>query len=248
MPGWVTRPAALGRAAVRRTLAVALAPVGSVVSVATRARLLALTFDDGPDEDVTPRVLDTLEATGSSATFFVLLTRVRRSPGLLREIVSRGHEIALHGLDHRRLTSFPAEDVRKRLEDARSELRAASGRDVRWFRPPYGAQTPATALAIRRAGLTPVLWGPSLWDWRDADLGDRRRKALQGVGPGAIVLGHDGIAGPDDGDPNGAPPSLDRPAWLREMLATYADLGLRGRSLGEVAATGRPVRRARFIR
>ncbi len=248
MPGSAQSVIRLGRAAARRAVGVALAPIGSVVAVATRAPRIVLTFDDGPDDEVTPRILDVLEASGSSATFFVLMTRVQRSPDLLTEITRRGNEIGLHGSDHRRLTALPPTEVTRRVEDASNELRALTGRRVRWFRPPYGAQTLATARAIRKAGLTPVLWGPSLWDWKDVQPEERRMRALRGLRAGSIVLGHDGIAGPADGDEDGRPPMLDRALWLREMLETYAELGLAGRSLGEVATTGRLVRRAQFVR
>jgi len=138
--------------------------------------------------------------------------------------------------------------VTRRLSEARDELSDLTGTRVRWFRPPYGAQGLGTALAIRQAGLTAVLWGPSLWDWKDADSLLRKERALRGLAPGAIVLAHDGIAGREDGDETGQPPHLDRAEWLSEVLGEYTHRGLGARSLGELAATGRLRRRARFVR
>lgn len=244
----VSAASRLARSAFTRGTGLLLSPLGSVVAVATRAPLVALTMDDGPDPDVTPRVLDALATAGARATFFVLMTRVHAHPGIVRELVAQGHEVGLHGADHRRLTDFGRAEVADRLTTARQELQEITGRPVRWFRPPYGAQLPATALAIRTAGLVPVLWGPSLWDWKDVDPLERRARALRTLQPGAIVLGHDGIAGPGDGDPAGRAPSLDRAAWVAEMVQEYRARGLEARSLSEVVATGRAIRRARFVR
>ncbi|MEO7235452.1 MAG: polysaccharide deacetylase family protein, partial [Lapillicoccus sp.] len=116
--------------------------------VATTAPSLVLTFDDGPDPANTPRVLEVLRDRGASATFFVLMTRVRREPRLLAELMAAGHEVGLHGPDHRVLTQFSSREVRRRTEEARRELEDVTGTAVRWFRPPYGAQTPATWVGV----------------------------------------------------------------------------------------------------
>lgn len=252
----------------KRALRRAAAPVGSVVAVRTSEPEVVLTFDDGPDPVGTPAVLDALAAHGATATFFVLLTRVRRHPGLLERVVAEGHEIALHGPDHRRLTSLPAREVHTRTAAAARELAALTGTWPRWFRPPYGAQTPATWLAVRRAGLVPVLWGPTTWDWRDVGQDERVRKAQDGARPGAVLLAHDAFAGPGDGaaegvgsgagsgpagraEPGGGAgpaPDVDRADLVDRVLAAYADRGWRGRSLGAALRHGRLVRAAHFAR
>ena len=236
----------------KRVLRRVAAPVGSVVAVRTTEPEVVLTFDDGPDPVGTPAVLDALAAHGATATFFVLLTRVRRHPGLLERVVREGHEIALHGPDHRRLPTFPAREVQERTAAAARELEGLTGATPRWFRPPYGAQTPATWLAVRRAGLVPVLWGPTTWDWRDVEQDARVRKAQEGARPGAVLLAHDAFAGPDDGaersGPGSPPPDVDRADLVDRVLAAYADRGWRGRSLGDALQHGRLVRAAHFSR
>lgn len=247
MPTGSGLPAGLTRA-LRR----AGAPVGSVEAVRTRAPEIVLTFDDGPDPVGTPAVLDALAAHGATATFFVLLTRVRRFPDLLARVAAADHEIGLHGVDHQRLTTFAGAEVATRTGAAKAELEALTGRRVRWFRPPYGAQTPGTWLAVRRCGLVPVLWGPTTWDWRDLPQDDRVRKAREGARAGAVVLAHDAFAGAGDGaadDGNGlVEPTVDRFDLVDRVLTAYASDGLRGRSLGDALAHGRPVRLARFTR
>ncbi|RBY86141.1 polysaccharide deacetylase family protein [Blastococcus sp. TF02A-26] len=222
--------------------------VGSVVEVRTADPVVALTFDDGPEPGGTDRVLAALADAGATATFFVLLTRVRRHRGLLDELVAAGHEVALHGVDHRALPDLPPGEVAPTLRAGRAELEDAAGRAVRWYRPPYGRQTPRTWRAATRAGLTPVLWGPTTWDWREATHEQRLAKAREGARRGAVVLAHDGFAGPEDGAFDGPAPDLDRGRLVTDVLAGYAADGLRARSLGEVLDAGTAVREARFSR
>lgn len=233
---------------IKRALRRAAGPVGSVTAVRSTAPLVALTYDDGPEPGGTDRVLDALAAAGATATFFVLMTRVRRHPALLARIVAEGHEVGLHGIDHRPLTSFPAAEVKRRCVAGRDELEQAVGRPVRWMRPPYGKQTPATAWAIRSSGLTAVLWGPSSADAAEAPMDVRVGRATAGVRAGAILLSHDGFAGPDDGVDDGPAPVFDRAELTARILDEYAARGIAGRSLGALLAGGRPVREAVFRR
>ena len=231
---------------VKSALRRAGAPVGSVVAVHTEAPEVVLTFDDGPDPVGTPAVLDALEAHGATATFFVLLTRARRFPHLVERVRQAGHEVALHGVDHRRLTGFGHAEAYRRTAAGRAELEDLVGAGVRWFRPPHGAQSPSTWLAARRARLTPVLWGPTTWDWRDLPQDVRVGKAQEGVRAGAVVLAHDAFAGVSDGEADVPEPTVDRRDLVDRVLTAYAALGLEGRSLGAALAHGSAVREARF--
>jgi peptidoglycan/xylan/chitin deacetylase (PgdA/CDA1 family) len=226
------------------------APIGSVEAVRTVEPEIVLTFDDGPDPVGTPAVLDALAAHGATATFFVLLTRARRHPGLLDRVCREGHEIGLHGVDHQPLPTFSFTQARSRTEGAARELEALTGMPVRWFRPPYGAQTPRSWFATRRAGLVPVLWGPTTWDWRDLPQDERVRKAQEGARAGAVVLAHDAFAGAADGavdlGPGRRAPEVDRFDLVSRVLDAYAVSGLRGRSLGEALMHGSLVRAAHF--
>jgi peptidoglycan/xylan/chitin deacetylase (PgdA/CDA1 family) len=236
------------RAALTAARRAAGSVAGSVVSVRTTAPSLVLTFDDGPEPGGTDRVLAALADAGATATFFVLMTRVRRHRALFEEVVAAGHEVALHGVDHRPLPTLPPHQVGPVVRGGRAELEDVLGRTVRWHRPPNGRQTPRTWRAVTGAGLTPVLWGPTTWDWRDVPHERRLARAREGVHRGAIVLAHDGFAGPEDGAADGPAPVLDKGRLVREVLAGYAADGLRARSLGEVLAEGTAVREARFVR
>jgi peptidoglycan/xylan/chitin deacetylase (PgdA/CDA1 family) len=219
---------------------------GSAVAVRTDGPEIVLTFDDGPEPDGTDRVLAALDRAGATATFFVLLTRVRRYRGLLDEVLAAGHEVALHGVDHRALPTLPAGEVGRLIRAGKAELEDAAGRPVRWYRPPYGRQTVRNWRAITAAGLLPVLWGPTTWDWKHVSADERLEKAQRGIVPGAIVLAHDGFAGPDDGACDGPPPLLDRGAMVSAVLDRYAARGLHARSLEQVLARGSLVRQTWF--
>lgn len=238
------RTAALAaRRVVRRSAGRVL---GSTVELRTDRPEVVLTFDDGPEPGGTDRVLSALADAGASATFFVLLTRVRRYPALLEEVLAAGHEVALHGVDHRALPTLPPDEVARLVRAGKAELEDATGQEVRWFRPPYGRQTYANWRAITGAGLVPVLWRPTTWDWKDVPDTERLAKAQEGIGPGAIVLAHDGFAGPADGACDGPPPELDRGALITGVLERYAERGLSARSLEQALVSGRLVRETWF--
>lgn len=119
---------------------------------------IVLTYDDGPTADGTEAILKELDAQHATATFFVLLTRARRNPTLLHEILAAGHEVGLHGADHRRLTEHQPEALEPILTGARAELEDLTGVRLQWSRPPYGSQTEAVWRAQVASGLVPVLW------------------------------------------------------------------------------------------
>jgi len=239
----VSSLATVARRAARRTVG---AVAGSAVSVRTDAPHVVLTFDDGPEPGGTDQVLAAMADVGASATFFVLLTRVRRHRSLLDEVIAAGHEIALHGADHRALPTLPAREVGRMVRDGRAELEDATGEQVRWFRPPYGRQTIRNWRAVTSAGLLPVLWGPTTWDWKDVSNADRVAHAQHGVTRGSIVLAHDGYATHDDGADDGPAPALDRGDLINGVLAGWADRGLVARSLRQALVEGQLVRESWF--
>jgi peptidoglycan/xylan/chitin deacetylase (PgdA/CDA1 family) len=216
----------------------------SVVAVgSTRHPCAVMTYDDGPQPGDTEAVLGALSEFAATATFFMLVSRTRRYASLVDEVAAAGHEIGLHGLDHRRLTRLEPDVARRRIVDAKHELEDATGRAIRWFRPPYGSQSPATWTAVTDAGLTPVLWSAACMDWVEAD-DDERLAQVRGLrDSGAVILLHDGFAGRLDGVDDGAPPVIDRGKLSRSVLATCAAKGLRGCSMAEALQTGTPVHR-----
>jgi peptidoglycan/xylan/chitin deacetylase (PgdA/CDA1 family) len=216
--------------------------LGSIVGVRTAAPQVVLTFDDGPDPKGTVQVLDALSEKAATATFFVLLTRVRLYPGLLSEIIAAGHEVALHGLDHRNLSALKYSDAKARVRDAKFELEDSAGCRIQWMRPPYGRQTFATWHATTSSGMEPVMWGRTTWDSRHIPQSARVAKATQGASSGQILLAHDGFAGAHDGVDDGPEPTVDRRELMGLVLDELDTAGLSCTSLGAALMGGTPIR------
>lgn len=221
--------------------------IGSVVAVRTERPHVVLTYDDGPQPGGTDAVLDALARRRATATFFLLVGRARTHPDLLRRIVAEGHEVALHGVDHRPLPDFSPDEVAARTQRGKDELEQLSGVPVRWARPPYGRQRLRDWRAVRSTGLEPVLWGATTLDSRDVPNDARLRSALR-ARAGTILLAHDGFAGPGDGVDDGPEPSLDRGALTEAILRGLRTEGIAGVSLSAALVSGTLLREAWFSR
>ncbi|MGH3886859.1 MAG: polysaccharide deacetylase family protein [Pseudonocardiaceae bacterium] len=181
--GWAG-PALLRVRVLRAAVCPDLAGLGRPGSV-------ALTFDDGPDPDGTPAVLDALDRLGWTATFFMLGEQVARYPELAARVVAAGHEAAVHGLRHRNhLTRGPV-DVYRDITGAAAVITAATGVRPTWFRPPYGVLTLGSLVAARRARLQPVLWTAWGRDWETRSPAQVAGTVTRQLRPGGTVLLHD---------------------------------------------------------
>lgn len=177
----------------------ASADVGSGVYLKTQCRrrtdapYVALTFDDGPDEAMTPRVLELLKQHGVKATFFLIGERVRRHPEIVRRIVDEGHLIGNHTYTHSAL--FPlsgGRSVRREIEETQRAVEEAVGIRMRLFRPPFGVTNPILGRVVRSCGLQAVGWSIRSFDTvgriARKRVCDRIGKALH---RGAVILLHD---------------------------------------------------------
>jgi peptidoglycan-N-acetylglucosamine deacetylase len=151
---------------------------------------VALTFDDGPDPEGTPRVLDALDELGLRATFFVVAEYALDRRELVEEIALRGHLLGTHGNEHAHHLLRSPTWVRRDLERARAAM-AALGHPPRWFRPPYGQATGATLFLARAVGLRTVLWSAWGREWASSNPRDVAARVARSLQPGAIVLLHD---------------------------------------------------------
>ena len=161
-----------------------LAPATVRACAITPEPVLALTYDDGPDPATTNPVLDALAQRRVRATFFVLAEQVLAHPGVLRRIVADGHEVALHGFDHTRLTTLPFAQAIGSIRRSRDIVEEVAQRRVRLFRPAYGAQTPQLAVATRALGLDVVLWSAWARDWTDEPTQVLLHRAIGAAHPG----------------------------------------------------------------
>jgi peptidoglycan/xylan/chitin deacetylase (PgdA/CDA1 family) len=175
--------------------------------VSDRAHI-ALTFDDGPDQTSTPSFLRLLEGLGVNATFFVL-GRHLGDRGLLRELASAGHDLGVHGWDHRPVALHRPRALAEGLRRTRDLVEDTTGTRVRWYRPPYGLVTPVAWWAARTAGLHTVLWSAWGRDWERRATPASVVRLVEGqLRPGGTVLLH-------DSDRTSAPGS-----WRTTLVAT----------------------------
>lgn len=200
--------------------------------------LVALTFDDGPDPEATPRVLQLLAQHGARATFFVIGERAARHPEVIAAIARAGHQIESHSHRHSWWTAFtPRRRLAAELRTAQAVIAAASGREPRWFRPPIGILSPEVVGAAQAVGLRLCAWSCKA---RDGLAGTSVAAALArlraGLEPGAILLLHDAAeprpGPPRPGPPRSAPPIA--PAVLAALLPELARRQLRAVTLDEL--------------
>jgi peptidoglycan-N-acetylglucosamine deacetylase len=191
---------------------------------------VAVTFDDGPHPLGTPAVLDELERLGLGATFFLVGREVRKHPELVRELVDRGHEPALHADRHLPQVMMPPWWVMNDLTRARACLEDVAGVRVERLRAPFGAASLATLAYARRAGLELVSWSRWGRDWEPGVKAEAiSARISRGLQDGDIVLLHDSDA------------YAARGSWRATVAALppiaerLAELGLRGRSLAELS-------------
>jgi len=187
-------------------------------SAAARDRIF-LTFDDGPDENWTPRILDLLAEASAPATFFVIGCRARSAAGLLRRSVAEGHDIGNHGWSHRHPFTMSARRARAQVADGALALADLLGRPARYFRPPHGRVRRCMVDEAVAQGQSLVLWSLSAIDW--GPLGSSRAIArrLRRAAAGDIVLMHDGDRGINR--------TAELAASLPEFLAGLDQRGLR---------------------
>ena len=220
-------PAAGAIGPLRRALLPRYAGVGAEDHV-------ALTFDDGPRRLSTPRFLEVLAQARVHATFFVLGSSLAADLPLGREMVAAGHELAVHGWDHRLLVRRGIVETREGLRRAHGLVGDLTGRPPRWYRPPYGVATTPALRAANDLGMQPVLWTAWGRDWtRRATAGTVRQSVLRIRQSGGTVLLH-------DADTYSAPGSWRATiATLPGLLRSWHEAGLRVGPLAEHKIPGR---------
>lgn len=155
------------------------------------AKLVALTFDDGPNDPATSHILDVLAARDVKATFFVVGENVEVYPDTVHRIVAEGHALGNHSYRHRKRDAL-LDPRYGELERAQRAIAAAVGFRPALYRSPNGFHTPWQLRAVRRAGLVTVHWTVQTKDWERPNPDTIVRRVLDHVRPGAIVLLHDG--------------------------------------------------------
>ncbi|WP_160141547.1 polysaccharide deacetylase family protein [Salicibibacter halophilus] len=160
---------------------------------------VALTFDDGPDELITPEVLDKLEEYDVQATFFLIGERAEAHPEIVERMIDEGHVVANHTWNHPELTEITDEDVEEQISRTETALNDIIGEEVRFFRPPYGAQDENDVSTIGGLNYSNIIWSQDSLDWKDLEVEEVADNILSDIDYGAIVLQHSAGLEGDEG-------------------------------------------------
>jgi peptidoglycan/xylan/chitin deacetylase (PgdA/CDA1 family) len=174
-----------------------MAPTGqwygkTFTGLARGSRPMALTYDDGPNEAHTPRLLEVLAKQCIPATFFLIGRYAQQCPGLVREIIAAGHAIGNHTFTHPLLTLQSEAEIRSQLAHCQAVLQEITGQATKLFRPPFGGRRPAVLRIASELGLEPVLWSVTGYDWNAPPAWQIERKVTKQIRGGDVILLHDG--------------------------------------------------------
>ena len=156
------------------------------------SRRLALTFDDGPNDPWTLRLLEVLARHAVRSTFFLIGSFVSERPEIAQQIASAGHAIGNHTYTHPNLIFTAAREVESQIKRCSHVLTQTLGQHSNLFRPPFGGRTPQVLRAARQCGLVPVMWSVSGRDWNATSAEEIEKKIRRSVEGGEVLLLHDG--------------------------------------------------------
>jgi peptidoglycan/xylan/chitin deacetylase (PgdA/CDA1 family) len=161
-------------------------------------KILALTFDDGPDANETPPILDVLKQYHVRATFFAIGYKVRKYPDITRRTAAEGHEVANHTYNHTLLGRSEDWQIDQEIADTQAALQDVTGHKARLFRPPGGIFNEKIVAAAKRERLQMVMWSwrQDTRDWSKPGVDKIVRKVLRNARDGGhIILMHDSVSG-----------------------------------------------------
>lgn len=216
--------------------AVARRLIGTITRVSTQEAVAALTFDDGPHPEFTPRLLDILKKHQAQATFFMIGQVAQQYPEIVRQVAQAGHAIGNHTWDH---PSLPLISRRERWRQIRACARVIAPYGQRLLRPPYGHESMASRLDALWLGYRVVTWNVLAYDWLDRDARWMADHLMKRIKPGSIVLLHDALYHTLE------PEYADREPMLETVDMLLTQLGSRFRfvTVPELLRHGRPHRR-----
>ena len=154
-------------------------------------KYVALTFDDGPHVDITPRVLDTLEKNNAVATFYMLGSQVEYYPQLANQVKDAGHEIGDHTMNHQDLSILDFNGVQSEMRKSHQVITDAIGQTPTTMRPPYGALNKSVKTVAQQMNTPIIMWSVDSLDWKSRNASAVHDEVMSNVASGAIVLLHD---------------------------------------------------------
>lgn len=163
-------------------------PSDAPAEIPVCSQYVALTFDDGPRQGTTGRLLDGLRERGASATFFLVGEEAEANPELVKRMKAEGHQVGNHTWSHVRLDDAAPDTIRQEVGKTDTLLTNLLGQGSYWLRPPYGFITPGTE---REISVPMVKWSVDPRDWESRDTGKVVQAVLKNVKPNSIILLHD---------------------------------------------------------
>ena len=162
------------------------------VSGRSGSKQIALTYDDGPNDPHTLKLLEVLAKYSAHATFFMIGRYVRQRPDIARAVAQAGHVIGNHTFTPPLLIFKSASQTRKELADCQQALQDAIGKPANFFRPPFGGRRPGTLRIARELGLRTVMWNVTGYDWTAPPAAVIESKVEHQMRGGGVILLHDG--------------------------------------------------------
>jgi peptidoglycan/xylan/chitin deacetylase (PgdA/CDA1 family) len=201
-----------------------MAPTGqwygrTFIGLVPSSKKLALTYDDGPNDPHTLRLLEVLAKHNVHATFFLIGKYVQKRPDIARAVVQGGHAIGNHTLSHPNLIFTSHQQTRSELQQCQQVISDATGEVPRLFRPPFGGRRPDTLQLARSLGLEPVMWNVTGWDWKGKPSNYIEQKIGKRIRGGDVILLHDGSHAVFGADHSQTVIATDR------LIARYRDQG-----------------------
>lgn len=162
----------------------------------TGEKVCAITFDDGPDTEITPKILDVLKREKLSATFFVIGKKLEGNEPLIKRMAEEGHLIGNHSWNHSVWFDFyPARRMKQELEDTAKGISHIVGASPLLFRPPFGVLNPTLSKVLTRLSYHVIGWNVRSYDTVHADRQKTTSRILRKLSPGSIILLHDHLQG-----------------------------------------------------
>ncbi len=159
----------------------------------TDKKMIALTFDDGPHETKTEKILYVLDKHSVKATFFVIGQNVEKHPDILKKVFENNHEIGNHTYDHKSLYKLDHKSICEEVRRCSELIEETIGTRPKLFRPPEGFMNDSVASCVGDIGYNVILWKLDTYDWKGKSADDISRYVIDNVKNGDIILMHDYI-------------------------------------------------------